>query len=170
MKAKRRMPINESSGTPRSKLTKAQKKQMEAAVYGLQEKGSMEHTTDVSPQDIEKMRQLVMDHDRATGRMVEFDLNKPPQESLQYRPFPRLLYNWETKKEKPVADQEQLDKALKEGWKKEAWPHYGEPGPPPQLSASAAAEAHETNLKIAEARRKEEELRRQQEEQQSKKK
>lgn len=167
-KAKRHVPINESSGTPsRSRLTKEQKKQMETAVYGLPQKESnaiMEHDPNaLTPGDIEKMRSIVYQYDRSTGKVTEFDLNRPPQDPIAFRPFPRLLYNHETHKEKPVADEEQLAKALKEGWKKEAWPHYGEAIPAPQLSASAAAEAHETNIKIAEARRKEEELRQQQE-------
>ena len=125
------MPLNEAYGFYRSNLTKEQKRQAEAAVYG-QSVPTMP-TTPLSDEDIERFRTLVAQHD-ARGTIKEFDLNNPPQVPYTYQPFPTTVYHHATKRNKVVPDQEALEKALAEGWKHEPIPSE----PPPEIELDAA--------------------------------
>jgi hypothetical protein len=125
------MPLNEAYGFHRSNLTKEQKRQAEAAVYG-QPVPNMP-TTPLSDEDIERFRTLVAQHD-ARGTVKEFDLNNPPQVPYTYQPFPTTVYHHATKRNKIVPDQEALDAALAEGWKHEPIPSE----PPPEIELDVA--------------------------------
>lgn len=96
-------------------------------------------TPQLTHQEIERLRQIVIDHDKKNfGGMKEFDLNNPPQEPYRYQEFPRLLYRHGTDKTKVVRDQEQLEAALADGWSMDAVAiEYKEP----KLNKADAAEA-----------------------------
>jgi hypothetical protein len=122
------MPMNESSGIRRSNLTRQQRLEAEAALYGYPM-----NTTEEKPltrEDIEKMRRLVSDHDKSLG-IQEWDLNKPASgvvdsqghvQPYHYEAFPKLLYNHKDRTTKAAATQEEMDKLEKEGYKKEPFP------------------------------------------------
>ena len=144
------MPLNEASAIRRSSLTTQQKREAEAAIFGLQP-NHME-IAELTPQEIERMRALVAAHDRTQGKIQEFDLNRPPQEPLQYRPYPKLIYHHGTRTHKLIQNEEQLEAHMAEGW--DTRPYPAEPPAPVQLDAAAAAEAAEVNQQLAQLRKK----------------
>jgi hypothetical protein len=125
------MPLNEASGFYRSNLTKEQKRAAEAAIFG-QPVPNMSPMT-LTPEEIERMRTLVAQHD-SQGAVKEFDLNNPPTPPYVYQPFPTTVYHHATKRTKVVTDQDALDKAEAEGWKHEPIPSE----PPPEIELDAA--------------------------------
>ena len=141
------MPLNESAGVRRSALTTQQKRQEEAAIYGLQPISPMQ-TSELTPQEIERMRTIVASHDRTQGKIEQFDLNNPPQANVRFTPFPRLIYNHGNRTHKLVQDEEQLQEHLAAGWDMRPYPMEAAPEPP-RLDAAAAAEADEVNQQLA---------------------
>lgn len=150
------MPINEASGLPvHSHLTREQKRQAEAAMLGLStnnHEGNMD-INDLTPQEIERMREIVLQHDRTSGKAKEFDLNNPPQEPRVYAEFPRMIYHHGKRIYKVVQNEQQLEEHLADGWNKTPYA-MDEPAPTVQLSPANAAEAEEVNKKLAELRKK----------------
>jgi hypothetical protein len=125
------MPLNEAYGFYRSNLTKEQKRQAEAAVYG-QPVPSMPPNA-LSQEEIERMRTLVAQHD-SQGTIKEFDLNNPPQVPYVYQPFPTTVYHHATRRNKVLATQEALEEALAAGWSRDPIPSE----PPPEIELDAA--------------------------------
>jgi hypothetical protein len=75
-------------------------------------------TPQLTPADIEKMRQLVNDHDKKTS-VNEFDLNNPPRVNYVHQDWPRLMYGTNAEGRevyKKVADREEHEAALEAGW------------------------------------------------------
>jgi len=149
------MPINESSGQLRSNLTREQRRQAEAAIYGVYMPDQLSQH-EITPDDIERMRALVAQHDRMAG-IREFDLNRPVVEPYSYRPFPKMLYNHQPKAGEPkttvVDTEEQMEKLTAKGWKKEPpKPETAEEshGLEPRLDAKSAAEAEEMDRRLKE--------------------
>jgi hypothetical protein len=95
--------------------------------------------TELTPQEIERMRAIVAGHDRTQGKVNQFDLNAPPQVEVRYTPFPRMLYNHSARTFAIVQNEAQLEEHLAAGWSKEPYPQ--DPPEPVQLDAASAAEA-----------------------------
>lgn len=143
------MPLYESYGPARGGLTREQKRQEEAAIYGLQGENNL--STALSPAEIERLRQIVADHDRQHGPPKEFDLNRPPKEPYQYQEFPRMLYHHERRETRIVKSEYELALALEDGWRKEA---FLVEVPEPVLDVASQREVEEINEKLAQARKK----------------
>ena len=137
------MPMNQAGSFKRSGLTKQQKAEQEAAIYGLTPQHQMSQLQ-LSHDEIERMRQIVAQHDSQSGGtksgIREFDLNKPPQERYVFRPFPEVLYHHETRTHKTVHNRDQQLEALADGYVKEPYPNE-EPETEVELSDEDAAEA-----------------------------
>lgn len=67
--------------------------------------------------EIERMRQIVLQHDQSTQKgMKEFDLNNPPKEPYRFRKFPMLVYDPDDGNHQQVENEGELAEAMKEGW------------------------------------------------------
>lgn len=107
------MALNESRGWSRSNLTPQQKREAEAAIYGLQEPAdTMSH--DLSPAEIERMRAMIAAHDQKTS-VSEFDLNKPPVQPYVYQAFPKCVYHPDGRN-RIARDEQELEMAIEAGW------------------------------------------------------
>jgi hypothetical protein len=112
------MPVYEAAGR-RSGLTKQQKKEQEAALYGLSANDMQEQ---FSSEDIEKMRAFIAQHDTKHKGIKEFDLNNPPKEPYTHQPFPAILYGHEGRKHIVVKNRKEEEAAIEAGYVKEAFP------------------------------------------------
>lgn len=147
------MPLNEARSFKRSNLTREQRQQAEAAIYGIRESVVMPvnhfDVSNLSQDQIEAMRQVVMQSDNS-AKSTEFDLNNPPKVPYRHQAFPKMIYNHEAsepsrvevdyengkrveKNIEPkivsakVGSQEELEEALAAGWSEEVPPqHSGE--------------------------------------------
>lgn len=120
------MSINEpAAGKRRGGLTKQQKRQAEAALYGLKQETNV--PAEYSPQEIEQMRQLVLQNDISSGKVAEFDLNKPAKETYVHQEFPRIVYHQKSGAAKKVENAKEMEEALAKGFAKDPPP----PPPPP---------------------------------------
>jgi hypothetical protein len=117
------MPLNEA-GPPRSNLTRQQKHEAMAAIYGLQEIPQMNNQGPqaFSAHEIERMRAIINHHDSKQKAAVEFDLNNPPRTNYVHQPFPKLVYNLD-RDDKPVHklvhDADEHEAAIAAGWENE---------------------------------------------------
>jgi hypothetical protein len=142
------MPLNEARSFKRSNLTKAQQKEQLAAIYGVSPHQSYMPTTNLSFEEVQKMRALVAEHDRTQqGGIKEFDLNNPPKTPYTHQEFPRLVYHHGKRVHRVAHTSEDLAAALEAGWKKEPFPT--EADIEPELDSESAAE-----LAAVEAKRK----------------
>jgi hypothetical protein len=131
-------------------LTKEQKRQAEAAIYGVPADIAMS-PSQLTPEEIERMRAIVAQHDRGANQN-EFDLNAPKQKPYRYEEFPRLMYNHATRAHRPARNQAELDAALEAGWSKEPFPADDAEAGEPELDATNAAAAAATEKRLEEAR------------------
>jgi hypothetical protein len=132
--------MNQAGSFKRSGLTKQQKAEQEAAIYGL----TPQHHMQLSHDEIERMRQIVQQHDAQSGTsrngIREFDLNKPPQERYVYREFPKVLYHHDSRIHTTVHNKEQERIKLNDGFVTEPYLNE-EPEIEVDLGAEDAAEA-----------------------------
>ncbi len=129
----------------RSNLTREQKQQAEAAIYGLQENFMAPSLT---KDEIERMRAIVAQHDsQGRGKIQEFDLNNPPKQPYTHQEFPRVMYHHGKHITRIAKDAEEMDAAISAGWSKEPFPAVPEPEEP-ELDAESAAEAAELDAKL----------------------
>src|SRR6516164_1439367 len=85
------MPINEFVNLRRSNLTKEQRREAEAAIYGL---STNEMINQISPEEIERMRAIIAQHDQTNkGGIKEFDLNNPPRLPYRFQEYPKVVYD-----------------------------------------------------------------------------
>jgi hypothetical protein len=135
------MPINEAAGIRRrSHLTKEQKRQAEASIYGLQDSLTPMPNEQFSTEDIDRMRAILAQHDAQNrGGIKEFDLNKPPKEPYTFQEFPKLVYDHTARKHQTVRNAHEEKAALTAGWRNEPYP--AELPEPAELDAEDAAEA-----------------------------
>lgn len=145
------MPLNEASGWRRSRLTTQQKREAEAAIYGLDPKPM--DLSELTAQDIERMRAIVAQHDSQSGKVKTFDLNNPPQERYTYQPYPKAIYNHANGESKYVYSEEQLEAHLAGGWSRNPAPDPGD-DPAPELDAASAAEAAQVQEQIQQLKTK----------------
>ena len=154
------MPINESSRYGGGELTERQKRQAEAAIFGLPDPTTMQ--PDYSATEVEQMREILKRHDaQQQSGIREFDLNKPPRvETLApgtpgaagpyiWQAFPRMLYDHENRMYTTVKNQVEQDRMLEAGWRIDPYP--AEAPEPPQFDAATQAEIARID---AEARKK----------------
>ena len=139
------MPLNEASGYRRSYLTKEQKRQAEAAIYGHPEQMNDNNLTEFSPQDIDRMRAILAQHDRQTMPTREFDLNKPPVKPYFYQEFPRMVYHLGRGINAIVQHEAELAAMLAGGW--QTTPIAAEQADA-ELDPAAAAEAAEIDKQL----------------------
>jgi hypothetical protein len=128
------MSLNEARafrGRPRSSLTKEQKAEAHAAIFGLPSEAqrdtfrleSMANSrTGLSYEEVEKMRAIVSDHDGANKKTREFDLNNPPKVPHVHRPYPTTVYKHATGKHKIVQNESELAAALESGYERKPAP------------------------------------------------
>lgn len=142
------MAINEA-GCRRSNLTKEQKRQAEAAIYGLSETYMPTQSGQFSNEEIEHMRNILTAHDQAAGKGIqEFDLNKPPQQPYVHQEFPRIMYHHGKRIYRSAANAEEMQAALDSGWKKEPYPPEGAEPEEIQLDPESAREVESINEKL----------------------
>src|SRR5215472_14197564 len=109
------MPINESVNLRRSNLSKEQRREQEAAIYGLSTK---EMTNQISPEEIERMRQIVAQHDQTNKQGIrEFDLNDPPKLPYRYQEYPKVVYDHDGRRNFIVRNREDEKEALDSGFR-----------------------------------------------------
>jgi hypothetical protein len=113
------MPINEAAGYRRSNLTKQQRFEQTAALYGYGQQPQHENMQNTFSQaQLEQMRAILQAHDsQSSGVIREFDLNNPPKLPYVYQEFPRLVYR--AGKHRPTHNEAELTEALAHGWSKE---------------------------------------------------
>lgn len=111
----------------------------------------------LSHEEIERMRQIVQQHDAERKPMQVFDLNNPPKEPYRFQKFPMMVYDLTHSEPGHVVSQivrseEELESALARGWVETA------PAYPDQyaesLSVKYEAEADRIDSQIQEARRR----------------
>lgn len=145
------MPLNEA-GAPRSNLTKQQKHEAMAAIYGLQETPIM--TPSNGPQhfsahEIERMRTILAHHDATTAKTQEFDLNNPPRVNYVHQEFPKLVYDLDADGKtihKVVRDKDEHEAALDLGWTNE--PKSPIEADEPELDPATAAEVARVDAEL----------------------
>jgi hypothetical protein len=141
------MPLNEARAFKRSNLTKTQRQEQFAAIYGVETHQSY-MPSNLSFEEIQKMRALVAEHDRTQqGGIKEFDLNNPPKAPYTHQEFPRLVYHQAKRTHRVAHTPEDLAEALTHGWTKEPFPTEADIAP--ELDSESAAE-----LAAVEAKRK----------------
>lgn len=142
------MALNEAGGPKRSNLTREQREQAEAAIYGFVERPMANQQ--FSPDDIERMRTILAQHD-SQKQTNEFDLNNPPKERYVHQEFPRMVYHHEERKTRVVKNAAELHQYLAEGWSKDPYPMEA---PAPALDAASSREAAAIDKQIAELNKK----------------
>jgi hypothetical protein len=148
------VPLNESRGPVRSNLTPQQKREQEAAIYGLRPINPMD-LSQITQEDLEKMRSIVLQHD-SQNKIKEFDLNNPPKEAYKHQEFPRCIYHHKKGISKVVPTQEELDAHTAKGWAKEPPPPADADGEDvdPALDAFDAAEAADIDAKLTKTKKR----------------
>ena len=98
--------------------------------------------------EIERMRQIVLQHDQATQKgMKEFDLNNPPKEPYRFKKFPMLVYDPDDGSHQQVENEAELKEALAEGWVL-VHERPAVEAAEPELTGEEAAEAAEIQKKL----------------------
>jgi len=165
------MPIPADQYRP-SNLTKKQRQEQLAAVYGV----SMT-TQQLSETEIARMRQILLQHDSEAKKATIHDLNNPPKESYRFQKFPMALYDHQNSQPARDEDQpnrngagfvtvhiaarvvsmlvnseEELQDALSSGWSQEA-PEFREEREEP-LSPKYQNEAARADSQLEEGRKR----------------
>ena len=144
------MPIPEPGIYRPSNLTAEQQQEQLSAVYGV----SM---SELSHEEITRMRQIVQEHDARRQPMQTIDLNNPPKEFYRHQKFPMMVYDLQRSKPEKisfriVASEKELEMSLADGFSLEA-PNFGEL-PEQTLTVEAQREVAQAEEKIATAKRR----------------
>ena len=112
---------------------------------------------ELSHEEVERMRQIVQQHDAARKPMRTIDLNNPPREPYRYQKFPKMVYDLASSRPghlvtKIVRSDNELALALEEGFSEDA-PPFGST-PEEHLSASYQTEVAQLETRLAEARKR----------------
>lgn len=129
-------------------MTREEKEQATAAIYGVPERSSMSNTP-LTNDEAERLRQILNAHDQQTAPR-EFDLNKPPVEPYKHQEFPRLVYHHGERIYVVVRSREELEDAERNGFQKDPYPSEA---PEVELSAADAAEAARIDAQLAKLKR-----------------
>lgn len=146
------MPINEASGYRKAYLTKEQKREAEAAIYGLKPINPMDFQ-ELTAQEIERMRAIVAQHDRTNGKSEEFDLNNPKTPPYRYQRFPKMIYHHTKRENRIVRSEDELQGFSELGWVDVPYPAEPQDQQPVQLDAVSAAEAAKVDEQLAQLRK-----------------
>lgn len=84
------MPIPEPGLYRPSNLTKKQQQEQLNAIYGVP------MPQDLTPFEIDRMREIVMQHDQLQKPIRTIDLNNPPKEPYRHQKFPMMVYHHES--------------------------------------------------------------------------
>lgn len=111
---------------------------------------------ELSHAELERMRQIVQQHDAQSKPMKTIDLNNPPKEPYIFQKFPKMVYDLEASTPghvvtRVVRSEDELADALADGFSKEA-PTYGAM-PEEELSPKYQAEADRVQEQIEATRR-----------------
>jgi len=106
---------------------------------------------ELSHAEIERMRQIVKDHDVSRQPMKTIDLNNPPKEPYKYQKFPKMVYG-DGNLTMLVHSEEELAQAIDDGWDEQA--PVGGIQQPPTLSPQYEAEANRLQEQLEQSRRK----------------
>lgn len=114
-------------------------------------------STPITQEEIERMRQIVKQHDSERTPMTIHDLNNPPKQPYRYQKFPMMVYDAQRSHpghvvSRIVDDEDALEVARLEGWSV-APPACTEERIEP-LSASYRAEAEKIDNQIQESKRR----------------
>lgn len=130
------MPLNEAYH--HSNLTPTQQREAMEAIYGGNVTPAADQT-DLSFEEVERLRRILDRYDKAQPTRKEFDLAKPPVPPYQFKAFPFLMYNHSTGKTQAAKSELEKTALIAEGWSVEPFP--AEAPAPPQLTAQETAEA-----------------------------
>lgn len=109
-------------------------------------------TPQFSAAELERMRTILAQHDSTVAReQNNFDLNNPPRKPYKHQDWPRLIYHHEMRVYRPVANAEELQEAMNDGWSLEPFEARFEA---PALSMADQAEVDRLERLIDEARKK----------------
>jgi len=138
------MPIPPPERYIKSNLTREQREEQLAIVYGVT-------VNQLSHEEIERMRQIVQQHDGERKPMQIVDLNNPPKEPYRFQEFPMMVYDLTHSApghvvSKLVHSEVELQASLEKGWTKQA-PAFSDERIEP-LSASYQAEASRIDRQI----------------------
>jgi hypothetical protein len=105
------MPIPASRYRP-TNLTREQRQDQLAACYGVTEMSQLSH------EEIERMRQIVQEHDSVRKPIQTIDLNNPPKEHYRHQEFPKMVYGVHQGKRVHlvVRNAAELRSAIEDGW------------------------------------------------------
>lgn len=106
----------------------------------------------LSPEEIERMRQIVQQHDSERKPIQIVDLNNPPKEPYRFQKFPKMVYDLAHSEPGHVVSQivrseDDLEAALEQGWSESA-PAYSDEHVEP-LSPVYAAQAQRVDEQLA---------------------
>lgn len=138
------MPIPEPAIFRPSNLTKEQRQQQLAAVYGVSV------TPELTETDIERMRQLLQQHDLKRKPAQIHDLNNPPREPYRFQKFPQMIYR--DSATRIVRSEAELSDALALGWTEQPVSFHQEREE--SLNPQYQAEAARVQEQINEAKRR----------------
>jgi hypothetical protein len=140
------MPIPEPGRYRPSNLTKQQQREQLAACYGVP------MPQELSYEEVERMRQIIAQHDSQRQPMQTIDLNNPPRQPYRFQKFPMMLYGPTVGARMIVHSEDALESALAEGWQQEAPVTLGEREEP--LSAAYQSEVSQIQRQIEETKRR----------------
>lgn len=114
------MPLNEAAAPfrRRSGLTKEQKRQQEAAIYGVTD--SPMDLSQFTPEQLAQLKQAL--NADTPAKANEFDLNAPPKQPYSHQEYPRLMYHHETGRTQLAHSDADVEKAIEFGWSKDSQP------------------------------------------------
>jgi hypothetical protein len=100
------------------------------AVYGLGGNNTMTPTmneTALSYEERIKLRRLLDQLDqKEAGGMKEFDLAKPPVPPYQFREYPYVMYNHQTRQAKAARNHEEREQMQSAGWRDQPFTAEGQ--------------------------------------------
>lgn len=140
------MPINEAKGFYPSTLSPKEQDEAMRAIYGE----PMSPDTQLTYEELARMRQIIAAHDKQAGTMKEFDINKPDTPRYVFREYPFLMYNHETGQTKPAVNFEHRQQLLAQGWSEDSVP------PQPreiELTPEETAEAQAVDKQLSKKRK-----------------
>lgn len=113
--------------------------------------------TELSHEEIARMRQIVQMHDASRKPMQTIDLNNPPREPYRYQKFPKMVYDLSKSIQgklvtRVVTSEPELAKAIESGYSEDA-PTFGD-APEEHLSAQYQGEVEQLQSQLEQARKR----------------
>lgn len=113
--------------------------------------------SELSHEEIARMRQIVQMHDAKRGPMQTIDLNNPPKEPYRFQKFPKMVYDLGKSFDghlitKIVRSESELSAALEAGYSEQA-PAFGQM-PEEHLSVALQREVHQAEQALEQAHKR----------------